>query len=72
MTSANAAREWENYPCNLPDLTFAADLEIQRDTLEKYAPRLFSGHDDVEVWKSDGDGAGIGDLRAPSMRLIAR
>lgn len=28
--------------------------EVQLETLESKADRLFSGNDDVEVWKSDG------------------
>jgi len=49
----NLSQEWEHYPCNLSHSFCVTEGKSQRQVLQHDASRLFSGRDDVEVWKYD-------------------
>lgn len=65
-------QDWERYPCNLPNPLSIAEGESQRQALQADTSRLFSGRDDVEVWKNDHiDDGTIMSAMPPGMRLNA-
>lgn len=45
--------EWESYPLSLPSSFYDVDRESSSRLLDSAEGRLFSGHDDVEVWAYD-------------------
>ncbi|KIW34743.1 uncharacterized protein PV07_01501 [Cladophialophora immunda] len=52
MANTTAQFPCEEYPCGLPASLFEGDREILLATLRAESARLFSGQDNIEVWKS--------------------
>ena len=50
VTTTNRTDGWQSYPQCLPDSFYDVDRDGQSRLLDLDAARLFSGHDDVEVW----------------------
>ena len=52
MALLEAMEEWEQYPNEIPPLTYEVyDLQAHRQRLLDLKHRLFSGQGDIEVWK---------------------
>ena len=68
----NSTQDWEHYPCNLPHAFCVAEGKSQRQVLQNDTSRLFSGLDDVEVWKYDyNDDGTMEPLLPPRIMLNA-
>lgn len=66
----NITQDWEHYPNNLPHSFCVAEQDNQRQVFQNENFHLFSGNDDVEVWKYDYSEEGtLKWLMPPRMRL---
>jgi|SRR5277367_2877184 len=52
MNGTDLLQGWEQYPACLSQSELeGVDLEVHRQMLLQEGPRIFSGHENVELWK---------------------